>query len=114
MPPIEYMGSPSAWGVLVEVRVRRRSQPRWQIAAGSLVIGVAAAPVGGAATEEARHALAKALGVRPSQVSLERGARSRTKVFAVAGVDAKEARATLRRAAGGRPGAGGPGSVGLT
>lgn len=93
-------------GVLVEVRVRPRSQPRWQIAPGGLVIGVAAAPVGGAATEEARRALAKALGVRPSRVSLERGERSRTKVFAVTGLDAEEARAALRRAAIGRPGGG--------
>ncbi len=98
-------------GVLVEVRVRPRSRPGLEIAGGSLVIRVAAAPVGGAATEEARHALAKALGVAPSRVSLHRGERSRTKVFAAAGVDAEEARAALRRVTGGRPGAGGPGAV---
>ncbi len=98
-------------GVLVEVRVRPRSRPGWKIAAGGLVIGVAAAPVGGAATEEARHTLAKTLGVTPSRVSLHRGERSRTKVFAAAGVDAEEARAALRRATGGGPGAGGPGAV---
>jgi hypothetical protein len=98
-------------GVLVEVRVRPRSRPGWKIAAGGLVIGVAAAPVGGAATEEARHALAKTLGVPSNRVSLHRGERSRTKVFAAAGVDAEEARAALRRATGGRPGAGGPGAV---
>ena len=98
-------------GVLVEVRVRPRSRPGWEIAAGSLVIRVAAAPVGGAATEEARHALAKALGVTPSRVSLHRGERSRTKVFTAAGVDAEEARAALRMATGGRPGAAGPGAV---
>jgi hypothetical protein len=46
-------------GVLVEVRVRPRSRPGWEISAGGLVIGVAAAPVGGVATEEARRALAK-------------------------------------------------------
>src|SRR6266498_624315 len=43
-------------GVLVEVRVRPRSRPGWQITAGALVIRVAGAPVGGAATEEARRA----------------------------------------------------------
>jgi uncharacterized protein YggU (UPF0235/DUF167 family) len=59
-------------GILVEVRVRPRSPPGWKIAAGGLVIGVAAAPVGGAATEEARRALAKTLGVTPSRVSLHR------------------------------------------
>ncbi len=98
-------------GVLVEVRVRPRSRPGWKIAASSLVVGVSAAPVGGAATEEVRHALAKTLGVTPSRVSLHRGERSRTKVFAAADVDAEEARAALRRATGGRSGAGGPGAV---
>jgi hypothetical protein len=98
-------------GVLVDVRVRPRSRPGWEIAARSLVIRVAAAPVGGAATEEARRALAKALGVMPSRVSLHRGERSRTKVFAVAGMDAGEAKAALTRFTGGRPGAGGPGAI---
>ena len=98
-------------GVLVQVRVRPRSRPGWQITAGALVIRVAGAPVGGAATEEARRALAKALGVAPSRVSLQRGERSRTKVFAAAGVDEEAARAALRRAAGDHPGAGGPGTV---
>lgn len=98
-------------GVLVEVRVRPRSRPGWEIAGGSPVIRVAAPPVGGAATEEARHALAKTLGVAPSRVSLHRGERSRTKVFAAAGVDAEEARAAIRRATSGRPGAGGPRAV---
>jgi hypothetical protein len=98
-------------GVLVEVRVRPRSRPGWEIAGGSPVIRVAAAPVGGAATEEARHVLAKALGVAPRRVLLHRGDRSRTKVFAAAGVDAEEARAAIRRATGRRPGAGGPGAI---
>jgi uncharacterized protein YggU (UPF0235/DUF167 family) len=98
-------------GVLVEVRVRPRSRPEWQIAAGALVVRVAGAPVGGAATEEARRALDKALGVAPSRVSLQRGQRSRTKVFAAAGVDEEAARTALRRAASDDPGAGGPGAV---
>jgi len=59
--------------------------------------------VRGAATEEARRALAKALGVAPSRVSVHRGARSCTKVFAAAGVDEEVARAALRRAAGDHP-----------
>ncbi|SRR6266542_2805620 len=95
-------------GVLVEVQVRPRSRPGWEIAAGSPLIRVAAAPVGGAATEEARRALAKTLGVAPSRVSLHRGERSRTKVFAAAGVDAEEETAALKRATAGRTGAGGP------
>ncbi|HEY3208305.1 MAG TPA: DUF167 domain-containing protein [Actinomycetota bacterium] len=99
----------TAEGVLVEVRVRPRSRPHWEIVAGGLLLGVAAAPVGGSATEEARRALAKVLGVAPRRVSLRRGARSRTKLFAVSGVDADAATAALERAAVGHPGAGDPG-----
>jgi uncharacterized protein len=90
-------------GVLVEVRVRPRSRPRWQITAGALMIRVAGAPVDGAATEEPRRALAKALGVAPSRVSLHRGERSRTKVFAAAGVD-EEAAGGAQEGRGGSPG----------
>lgn len=84
----------------MEVRVRPRSRARWGIAGGDLLLGVAAQPVGGAATEEARRALAKALGVAPSAVTVHRGPRSRTKVFAVSGLDADEARNALARAVG--------------
>ena len=103
--------SPTTQGaiVLVQVRVRPRSRPRWEVVAGALVIGVGAAPVSGAATEEARRALAKALGVAPRLVSLHRGERSRTKVFAVSGLDATAARAALGRAVGNPAGAGVPG-----
>lgn len=89
--------------------MRPRSRPHWEIVAGGLLLGVAAAPVGGSATEEARRALAKVLGVAPRRVSLRRGARSRTKLFAVSGVDADAATAALERAAVGHPGAGDPG-----
>jgi uncharacterized protein YggU (UPF0235/DUF167 family) len=82
-------------GVLVTVRVRPRSHPGWEVVEGDLLIRVKAAPVGGAATEEARRALAKALHVSPSRVSLHTGARSRVKVFAVSGVDADAAKAAL-------------------
>jgi hypothetical protein len=41
--------------------------------------------------------------VAPSRVSVHRGARSCTKVFAAAGVDEEVARAALRRAAGDHP-----------
>ena len=93
-------------GVRVAVRVRPRSLPGWEMVGEDLVLGVAAAPVGGAATEEARRSLANALGVAPSQVTLHGGARSRAKAFAVAGVDAEAARGALERAAGYHPGAG--------
>jgi uncharacterized protein YggU (UPF0235/DUF167 family) len=82
-------------GIVVEVRVVPRSRPRSEVVGERLVLGVAAAPVGGAATEEARRALAKVLGVARSRVTLDRGARSRTKRFAVAGVTPGEARRAL-------------------
>lgn len=56
-----------------------------------IVVRVRSAPEGGRATEEARRALAEALKVPPSSVRLRSGARSRTKVFEVAGVDQAEA-----------------------
>jgi len=101
---------PVQGGVLVKVRVRPRSRPGWQIAAGALVIRVAGAPVDGAATEEARRALAKALGVAPSRGPAARrtlpheGVRGRR-------CGRRAARAALRRAASDHPGAGGPGAV---
>lgn len=90
----------AADGVLVRVRVRPRSRAGWEVAGDDLLLRVAAPPVGGAATEEARRALAKALGVAPGRVSVHRGARSRTKVFAVSGVDAEDARQALAEVVG--------------
>jgi len=48
---------------------------------------VAAPPVGGAANDEARRAIADWLGVRPRAVRLVIGAKSRTKHFDIDGVD---------------------------
>jgi len=53
-------------------------------------------PEGGRATDEARRALAEALGVPGSRVTLRRGTRSRTKVFEVAGLDQQQAAMRLR------------------
>jgi uncharacterized protein YggU (UPF0235/DUF167 family) len=53
----------------------------------ALVVAVTAPPVGGRATEAARRALADALGVRPSVVSLRTGAASRDKLFVVTGAE---------------------------
>jgi uncharacterized protein YggU (UPF0235/DUF167 family) len=49
----------------------------------ALVIAVTARAVDGRATDAARQALARALGVRPADVTLRTGATSRDKVFIV-------------------------------
>ncbi|MEO2087123.1 MAG: DUF167 family protein [Acidimicrobiales bacterium] len=85
------------WCVL-EVRVTpnaRRNDVR--LVEGTIRIRVGAAPEDGRATEAARRALARALGLRRPAVNLEVGATSRTKRFRVNGIDGSEA---LRRLAG--------------
>ena len=58
----------------------------------ALRIRVAAPPVDGRATEAARAALAAALDVAPSSVTLVAGERSRLKRFRVAGLAEADAR----------------------
>lgn len=53
----------------------------------ALKVRVAAPPVDGEATDAARAALAAALGVAPTAVTIVGGARSRLKRLRVAGVD---------------------------
>jgi uncharacterized protein YggU (UPF0235/DUF167 family) len=62
------------------------------------VIRVRAAPEGGRATAEAVRALAAAVGVPPTAVTVARGARSRVKTFVVDGVSDE----ALARALSGR------------
>lgn len=87
--------------VLVSLRVRPRSRPGLSLTEAGLVVAVASAPEKGRATEEARRALAEALGVPPSAIELRSGATARRKVFAVTGVEAVEARQRILRAASG-------------
>ncbi len=61
----------------------------------ALKVRVAAPPVDGRATEAARIALAEALGVAPSTVTVVTGERSRLKRLRVAGLDAAEAERRL-------------------
>ncbi|MBB5869359.1 uncharacterized protein YggU (UPF0235/DUF167 family) [Allocatelliglobosispora scoriae] len=66
-----------------------------------LIVAVQSPPVDGKATEAARRALAAALGLRPSAVSLRSGAASRDKLFAITDPPADLAeRLTSLRAAG--------------
>lgn len=66
----------------------------------ALVVAVNAPPVDGRATEAARRALAEALGVRASDVTLRAGATGRDKLFTVAAPPAAVA-ARLRNLHGG-------------
>ena len=66
---------------------------------GALVVRVSARAVDGRATEEALRALAEALEVRRREVTLVRGATSRTKVVEVpAGTEARVRALLLRDA----------------
>jgi uncharacterized protein YggU (UPF0235/DUF167 family) len=96
--------SPAADPATVAVRVRpgaSRTRVGGSYGEGEgarLVVAVTARAVDGAATSAVLRAVAEALGVRPHQVTLLRGATSRDKVLAVATPPADLARriATLR------------------
>lgn len=85
-------------GVLVAVQVRPRSNPGVTVTEAGLVIRVASPPEKGKATEEARRALAEALDVPPTSVTLRSGPTSRRKTFTVNGVDVVSARKRLLKA----------------
>ena len=81
----------------VTVRVMPRSdRTAVELSAGRIVVRVRSAPEDGRATEEARKALATALGVAPSGVTLRRGRRSREKVFEVPDLSRDEVLQRLR------------------
>jgi hypothetical protein len=83
----------------VTVRVvPRSSRTSVTVEARGVVVRVRAAPESGRATEEARRALAEAAGLPPSAVRLRTGARSRTKVFDLKGLDVAELERRLPRA----------------
>ena len=60
---------------------------------GALRVRIAAPPVNGAANEELKRLLAKALDVKPGSVTIVSGHASRTKKIAVEGISAKELQA---------------------
>jgi uncharacterized protein (TIGR00251 family) len=84
-------------GVVIAVHVQPRAgQTQLTGRHGdALKIRVAAPPVEGRATEAARAALADALGVAPSSVTLVAGERSRLKRFRVDGLAEPDARARV-------------------
>ena len=75
----------------VTVRVvPRAGRTAVELGPGGVTVRVRATPEGGKATDEARRALAVALGVAASRVRLVTGARSRVKVFEVEGVSGRD------------------------
>jgi len=82
---------------VVTVRVTPRSRRTGvEVSDTGVVVRVRAAPEGGRATEEARKALAGALGLPASAVTLLGGATSRTKRFEVSGLTTREVEVRLR------------------
>lgn len=76
---------------ILVVRVLPNSkQPGILVDQRGVTVRVRARPVEGSANEAARRALAHALGLAPSSVQLIRGATSRLKTFAIAGVDDRQ------------------------
>jgi uncharacterized protein YggU (UPF0235/DUF167 family) len=82
----------------VSVRVTPRSgRTSVETSGEDVVIRVRAPAAEGKATDEARRALAAALGLPPSRVALRAGARSRRKTFEVAGMSSDEIARRLAR-----------------
>lgn len=83
------------------VRLRVRLTPRagrdevTLLSDGSLAVRVTAPPVDGRANAALERAVARALGIAPSRVTLVRGARSREKTLLVDGLDEQGVRARL-------------------
>lgn len=97
-----------AEGASVALRVVPRAR-RTQLAGrhgSSLKLKVSTPPVGGAANREVSRHLARLVGVRPSEVVLVQGDRSREKLVVVRGRSAAQVRTALGRALGEAPGAG--------
>jgi uncharacterized protein (TIGR00251 family) len=72
-----------------------------------LAVRLTAPPVEGAANRACRDFLARALGIRPAQVTLVAGEKSREKRFRLEGIAEEEVRERVERARGARaPGTG--------
>ena len=87
-------------GIRLDVHVRPRSSRSaiLGVREGALDVALTSPPADGAANSELIRLLAKALLVRPADVSIAVGPSSRTKVVAVNGIDATEARTRLSKA----------------
>jgi uncharacterized protein YggU (UPF0235/DUF167 family) len=77
---------PDAMGAITVRVTPRSSKPGLEVRDGRVLIRVASPPMDGRATDEARRALAGALGLAPSRVRLRSGVSWRDKVFEVEGM----------------------------
>ena len=84
---------PVQFSIRVQPRARRDELAGWR--EGDLVVKVTAPPVKGAANKAVIKLLAKELGLRPANLTLVRGERSRRKVIAIEGLTEQEARRRL-------------------
>lgn len=78
----------------------RRSGLKGRLADGTLQVAVTAPPEGGRANLAVAEVLAGALGLRPRQVTVARGATSRAKVIEIEGLGPDEVQRRLARALG--------------
>lgn len=79
MADLTHLATP---GAEIAVRVTPNARrPGLEVNGGTIRIAVTVIPEDGRATEAARDALAKALGVAKTRLTLIRGAKSRDKVF---------------------------------
>jgi uncharacterized protein len=88
-----------AGGVRLSVHVRPRSSRSAIVGVrdGALEIALTSPPVDGAANDELVKLLARALDVARGDLEIAVGATGRSKVIAVSGIDATEARARLAK-----------------
>jgi uncharacterized protein (TIGR00251 family) len=88
--------------VLLKVKVTPRSSRDRIVsyADGLLIVKLTAPPVEGAANAALVAFLAKALGLRRSQIGIRSGERSRVKLIEIEGLTAAELELLLRRFAG--------------
>jgi uncharacterized protein (TIGR00251 family) len=86
-------------GVRLDVHVRPRSSRSAILGVrdGALDVALTSPPADGAANSELIRLLARALGVRAADVTIVVGPSSRTKVVAINGIGADEARTRFRK-----------------
>jgi uncharacterized protein (TIGR00251 family) len=97
MPRVALDLRDTADGLTLRVRVQPRAS-RDALSGereGALVVRLSAPPVEGAANEALARLLGRALGIAPSAVRIVRGRAGRSKLVAIAGLDAVTARERL-------------------